>query len=159
MERPTELQMAGAMAVLVTYARTNGGTAAENVTRAAAYSALSCVTGIGAPAASYADAVKAATDGEITITDPVTKIDGGIKVGSNPYGIPEGTYYMELPDDYEDEDDDDVEFEEEPPTEAELKRMTKDELAAQFVIEGATPITGTNAEMIKHILKSRRPDA
>lgn len=150
MERPTETRLRAAIAVLVKYAQQTRGVAAENQNRVAAYSILSCFGGPGAPAAEYADVVKAATDGEVKITDPVKKVEDGVyEVGPNPYGIVPGTYYSS---DARAEDDEELD---ELPDRAELDRMTKAKLTAQIAAEGLDEFIDTNAEMVEYIMQSR----
>lgn len=173
MERPTEVQIAGAMAVLVAYAKQTRGVAAENQSRSAVYSILSCLGGPGAPAQEYFDVVVKATDGEVTITDPVTKVDDGYLIGPNPYGIIPGHYVNAEIEDFDAPDDDepdevDDEDEDLLPEETDLRKMNKDALIEQARAEGVergnevlTTLTrgsGTIDEIVALILESRPSD-
>lgn len=93
--KPNATQIAAARAVLRQFFREGGATATDSATDIALFSMLSCMTGVGRPAAQYAASVAEVTDGEIPIPAPsIQIIDGGYEVvAENVLGIPVGTVF------------------------------------------------------------------
>lgn len=148
-------QISAAQAVLKTFTVRYGATASDTMLANCVYSILAAAGVKGQPAEEYAEAVKQATGGEITVTSPITwHEDGTFSVtAGNILDLPEGTYSL-----VEDEIED---FDEGLPDEAALKKMKKDEIVAQAKAEGILEIDKDDPDkktLIARLIEGRKQE-
>lgn len=150
MNRPTTDQINAACAILKQHTIDHSVTASDTMLANTVYSIAAALGGAGQPAERYAQAIKDATAGAITVTPMLEDHGNGTftVTAENPMGLPVGNTYAEISDDAEEDEDEDENM-----TVEELERLNKDDLIAQIEKEGTTLSDDdkkkTKAEIIK----------